>query len=107
MIQKNREEEILEQLGLLKGITVRLGILHEAQVLQLQMWPLVLFPHALSSTAEVDTDKHIVNFKILTSLKNKPSGKSHTKAVKELDKWVKNILWDDTRIKFEWIISDE
>jgi hypothetical protein len=96
------ETELLQQLQQLKGLTVRTGSLHEAQILQLQLWPQVAFPHAISHTAEVDTESKVVTFIIHSSLKKEPRGARHERSVDMLTKWVRTILWDDTTVFFRW-----
>lgn len=53
-----------EQLAQLRQMSSLTGHLHEAQVLQLRAWPMVLFMHARSCAAEVDPDLRVIRFKI-------------------------------------------
>lgn len=43
-----------QQLVALQGMTERLGVLHDAQVLQLKMWPFAVDPELAGASAEVD-----------------------------------------------------
>lgn len=62
-------DENFEQLMLLKSITKKTGGLHEAQVLQLKMYPLVL-THATKSEFSFDFNKKAIIFTI-TEVKGK------------------------------------
>ena len=95
------EHEFKEQLGLLKGLTVKFGILHEAQTLQLEMWPLVIF-NAISNTTTVDTEKHIVNFKVVINKSISQAKKEEGKKV--LQSWVRTILWDNSGVEVEFSV---
>ena len=87
-----------EQLALLKTATVRTGAIHEAQALQLKMWPL-LVPGVKSASAKVDTERKIVTFEC------KSSGNRITKKVRHtilnLTLWTRTLLWDDTVVVFK------
>jgi hypothetical protein len=106
MISQMTDAQIKAQLGQLKALTVRTGIVHEAQVLQLQMWPMVVFPHAMTATADINTENRSVFFKIHTSLSALRNSKSHVKAVGFLTEWIRNILWDDTAVNIQWKFSN-
>lgn len=101
MIKQLTEDQIKEQLGTLKGMTVRFNQIHSAQHLQLQMWPMIAFPFALSSEAEVNTDNKSVLFKIKTN-QDEPKGSSHERAKGYVIMWVRSILWDDTFVSFRF-----
>lgn len=87
-----------EQLALLKAATVRTGAIHEAQALQLRMWPL-LIPDTKSATAKVDTERKIVTYECKTT-KAKLTVKAKT-IMKNITIWTRSILWDDTTIVFK------
>ena len=97
------EKIILQQLQVLKGMTVTTGVIHEAQTLQLQMWPLVAFPFALSTVAKIDTESRTVTFEIVTSLKKDPTGKANDRAKEYVQEWTRKILWDNTKVNYHWI----
>jgi len=56
--------EFGEQLMLLRGMTERTDILHEAQILQLRMWPIVLFDHARKAEIQVNFEKKEIDFRV-------------------------------------------
>lgn len=93
------EQEMMDQLLTLKGMTIRTGIIHEAQVLQLQLWPLVLFKDALTSSADIDPKTKNITFKIFTN--KKPNKKEFKTANDRLIDWCRFILWDETSINIK------
>ena len=50
------------QLVLLRGLFQRFGVLHEAQVLQLRLWPFAVDPSLNKSEAKVDMEARVVTF---------------------------------------------
>lgn len=96
----NTAADTKEQLKHMKAMTVRFGTLHEAQELQLQMWPLVLFK-CTASTALVSEEDHKVKFQI--SINKKPAAKVIQTQKEILQDWVRAIVWDDTEIEIEFL----
>jgi len=90
--------EVMEQLRLLKGLTVRFGCLHEAQVHQLKMYP-GLIRGVEKSTALVNTNNRIVTFKC--SGKKFIKTKKRLKELSMMTNWVRTLLWDDSVTVFE------
>jgi hypothetical protein len=84
-----------EQLQLLKAMTLRTGAIHEAQALQLKMWP-TLIENITKSEAQVDTEKKTVTF-VCESSGLRPS-KHQRLLFENIEKWVRNILWNETRV---------
>ena len=88
----------VEQIAMLKAMTLRTGAIHEAQAHQLKMWPLLAHGIA-TSEARVDADAHVVKF-VCTGKKFK-----RTKMVKRtftaVKDWVRILLWDDAHVVFE------
>lgn len=88
-----------EQLMLLKEQTNRTGMLHEAQVLQLKMAPLVLFAKSTKSSFGINIDSKRIVFTITMGkrlpqgLVNKPLGPKE--AATTLDDLTKRLLGDD------------
>jgi hypothetical protein len=84
-----------EQLALLKTMTVTTGAIHEAQALQLKMWPR-LIQKVTKSEARVDVEKRTVTY-ICESTGLRP-----TKSVKltctNICQWTRNLLWDETKV---------
>lgn len=87
-----------QQLALLREQTRLTGALHEAQVLQLKMWPLVAFDIAVASQFTWDPDKKVVTFTI-DVLKAKPTLDWWKPRVEALNGWVQTLLGD------EWCIE--
>ena len=50
------------QLAMLRGMTQKLGVLHEAQALQLRLWPYTVDPTLEKSEAKVDLEAKVVTF---------------------------------------------
>lgn len=86
----------MEQLMLLKATTIRTGAIHEAQALQLKMWPR-LNKSISSSEAQVSVDNHQVIF-ICESKGMRPT-QAHKLFFDNLERWVRTMLWDDTYVK--------
>jgi len=84
-----------QQLQLLKAMTLRTGAIHDAQALQLKMWP-TLIPGVFKSEARVDVEKKMVMF-VCESNANRPT-KARRLLFENIDKWVKNILWNETHV---------
>lgn len=87
-----------EQLMQLKAMTVRLGVIHEAQALQLKMWPL-LIPNIGEAESKVDVETKTVIMVCKTAKGKKFRNTSKVKMLCEnIDKWVKLILWNETAL---------
>lgn len=89
-----QEASLKEQLDLLRGMTIRTGSIHEAQALQLKMWPL-LIPGVKKATASVDAERKIVTFNC------ESKGRTTNKVkltCKNIDNWVKQLLWPETTV---------
>jgi hypothetical protein len=97
MMSEIYQASVLKQLEMLREQTRLTGGLHEAQVLQLKNWPLVVFDKATSSAFTWDPDKKTVTFTI------KEAGRSRGAAwwkdqVSVLNGWVQVLLGN------EWMI---
>lgn len=90
--------DVTQQLVLLKSITCRMGIVHEAQLLQLKQWPL-LIPNVKKATIEVDIEHKGVRFKLDTKKAFKVN-KLTKKYFTNIRNWIRFILWDDTYVVF-------
>ncbi|NBP13491.1 hypothetical protein EBU95_03715 [bacterium] len=88
--------DIYTQLMLLKEATNRFGSLHEAQVLQLKMYPLLLNGVKKAET-HVDIEKKMIFFKILDGKKFKLT-KKNKNIIDKIVSWTRNLLWDDCSI---------
>jgi hypothetical protein len=87
-----------EQLQLLKGMTVRTGMIHEAQALQLRNWPM-LIPSVSKAEARVDTELQTVTF--VCKANRLYSNKKTKLLYKNIGEWVRNLLWNETRVVIE------
>jgi hypothetical protein len=92
-------DNALEQLKILKGMTLRTGIIHDAQMLQLEMYPLVVFD-AISSVLNIDTDKRYI--KMVVSVNKLPKSQDLLQNEDLIRGWVRSILWDDSSVDFEY-----
>ncbi len=92
----------LEQLALLKTMTIRTGAIHEAQALQLKMWPL-LIPDVAKAEAHVDTERKIVTYRCKT--KSNKNAKKRTDTMDNIVTWTRKMLWDDSTVIF--IVNDK
>lgn len=96
------QASIPQQLQMLKEQTRLTGALHEAQVLQLKLWPLVVFQNAISSQFTWDPDKKVVIFTIshpAMRAKKAPKLDWWKERVTKLNEWVQVLLGD------EWMIQ--
>lgn len=89
---------IKEQLMQLKQLTLRLGVIHEAQTVQLRNYPL-LIPNIKKATLDLDVERHIVHYTCSSE-----SGKfRRTKKAKDMISniliWTRTIIWEDTIIE--------
>lgn len=89
-----------EQLVLLRDLTRTTGVLHDAQVLQLKLWPLVAVPHATASEFVFNWEDKEIDFRM--KVKGK-APKDLQKRLESLDESVKFLLGDDylVRVRFQ------
>lgn len=88
-----------QQIEMLKEQTRLTGALHDAQVLQLKLWPLCVFDTATDSEFTWDPLTREVTFKLSFPKKaKKPSLGWWKERVSILNKWVQALLGD------EWMI---
>lgn len=85
-----------EQLQLLKAVTIRTGAIHDAQALQLKMWPM-LIPGVTKAEARVDVDKRTVIFVCKSTAKGQPT-KQNRLLFENIAKWVKTLLWNESLV---------
>jgi hypothetical protein len=86
-----------KQLILLRDLTARMGVIHEAQQLQLKMWPIVLFTHGQKFEERVDINGKEVDFIILQTKGKKPADMDER--FKALNDWTKWLLGDDWLVR--------
>lgn len=90
--------DLATQLMLLKSVTHRMGIIHEAQKLQLQVWPMLL-KGVKNCQVEVDINKRSVVFRLEPD-KNFKKTKRNQELMVQIVKWVRWLLWDDATVQF-------
>lgn len=88
------------QLMVLRQVTEMTGALHEAQVLQLKMWPLVAAPHAASSEFTWDGKKKEIDFTLTLNKKKRPP-KDLVERFKGFDRSVKAMLGEDWLVRIK------
>jgi hypothetical protein len=89
-----------QQLQMLKEQTRLTGALHDAQVLQLKMWPLVVFDRAQGSRFTWDPEKKVVVFMLDMPTKGKEQKLAWwEERVKVLNGWVQVLLGEDWYIE--------
>ncbi len=84
-----------EQLMSLKALTKETGVLHDAQVFQLKLWPLIM-THATRSEFTADFDFKVLIFNI-TEIKGKEPTK-FTKRLRLLCTYAQNLLGDEWEV---------
>lgn len=88
-----------QQLLLLREQTRRMGVLHEAQVLQLKMWPRAFFVKSTSATqVAVDIEKKRLVFTVVVGKGKTPEGAMGPSAaadrLAESAHWLLGAEWD-------------
>lgn len=78
-------------------MTRRTGTLIEAQMLQLRLWPQVVFKTVLDVTIEpLDIEQKTVNY--LLRVKKMERGKDLEKRITVLEEWLRTLLGDDWQL---------
>jgi len=86
-----------EQLQYLKGMTVRLGCIHEAQALQLRNYPL-LIPNVGKAIVKVNAETKHVIYDCTGKTKNFRKTKKVDEMFQNIYKWTTFIVWDDVEV---------
>jgi hypothetical protein len=87
-------EDSKAQLIRARDMTRRTGTLIEAQVLQLRLWPQVVFKTVLDVTIEpLDIEQKTVNY--LLRVKKMERGRDLEKRIAVLEEWLRTLLGDD------------
>jgi hypothetical protein len=92
------EVSFKDQLMQLKAMTVRVGSLHEAQVLQLRNYPL-LIPGVIKAETEIDPSTKLVRYKCESDLKKFRKTQKVKDFCKNIEVWIRTIIWDDTIVE--------
>lgn len=85
--------DALEQLIHLRYLTEGMGYLHEAQLLQLKMWPRLLFPQVLDFGIDFDFKDHKVTYVFLTyDEMHKAAPENMAERCLHLNEWIQTLL---------------
>jgi hypothetical protein len=83
-----------EQLLLLRDMTARMGVLHEAQILQLKMWPLFLFDNLKKCEEHVNIENRVIEYHFLQTKGKYPKDKeARLNALMDWTKWLLGHDW--------------
>ena len=85
-----------QQLALLKGVTVKQGAIHEAQVVQLKNYPLLIKG---VTSAETSIGDKLVEYNLFSE--NLKVTKNTKLAMDKIVELVRKIVWDDTDVVFK------
>lgn len=89
------KDDDFEQLLLLRDVTARTGILHEAQILQLKYYPLIT-THAINSEIKFDFEGSKIIFNLTQTKGIKP--KDFEKRLTILSRYTKQLLGEEYRV---------
>jgi len=89
-----------EQLGYLKNATERLGVIHEAQIVQLRNYPL-LIPNVKTAETKVDIEKKTVVYECESKSKQFRKTKQVKIAIENIVKWIHTIIWTNTIVEIK------
>ena len=92
------ELPIKAQLRYLKGMTEKLNVVHEAQIVQLRNYP-VLIPNVKTAETEIDIDNRTVTYKCESETKIFRKTKKTKIAIENITTWIQTIEWDDTIVE--------
>ena len=93
--QKDNKLDWTAQLVMLRSMTERFGSIHEAQALQLKLWPFTVDPSLINSKAEVDVEGKGVDFYWERLGTDFVINRGYQKRLKELENNVKFLLGDN------------
>jgi len=94
MTQMNLKSQLMH----LKGITERLNTIHEAQIVQLRNYP-ILIPNIKSAETKIDIDTHTITYECISQSKTFKKTKNIKTAIDNIVLWIKTIVWDDSVIE--------
>ena len=90
---------IKQQLGHLKGFTVRFGSIHEAQAIQLRNYPLTLSDSIKKAETKLDPKLHIISYHCSSKNGKFKKTKKANVAFQNIVVWIRTIIWDDTEVE--------
>lgn len=85
--------EFTEQLLLLRSMTERTGILHEAQILQLKMYPIAMIETSKSAEIKINVEGKTVDFHLKMDKSKNPELEKQCERVSEAVKWLLGPDW--------------
>lgn len=88
----------IDQLKQLKILTIKTGAIHEAQVLQLKNYPLVI-PNISSVKVSIDVENHLIQYDLAFTKKPRKT-KKMKQTIDSITRWIQYILWDDAKVVF-------
>ena len=88
----------LDQLAYLREMSKTTKTIHEAQAMQLRIWPRVALPHTKSSTANVDFDTKTVSFSCQRD-QSEEEPEDLQERLEQLTQWTQFLLGDD------WLVT--
>lgn len=91
--------DTMTQLMLLKSMTQRTGSLHEAQLLQIKLWPRMILGTTSGTTVHVDQENHLIKA-FLEVDETYDENLTTLALMKEIVGWVRKITWDDAHVVF-------
>jgi hypothetical protein len=86
------DQDVAESLAGLRDVTMLTGAIHEAQIIQLQVWPKILFP-CEKHTLEHDSAKRLLT--ITMQLSRDLTKEESTVHAATLERWCKELLGGD------------
>lgn len=92
-------ESNFKQLQSLKAMTINLGTIHDAQVLHLKMWPL-LIKGVKEIEMSIDTENRMVSYNIKAKKGFDPKDHMTKETMKHVRLWIQQILWPDTGVVY-------
>ena len=92
------ELPIKEQLRYLKGVTEKLNVVHEAQIVQLRNYPR-LIPNVKSAETKIDIDNRTIVYECTSESKIFRKTKKVNIAIENIILWIRTIVWDSTTIE--------
>ena len=93
------ELPIKQQLRYLKGMTEKLSVVHEAQIVQLRNYPR-LIPNIKTAETIIDIDTKTIVYKCDSESKVFRKSKKVNIAFENVVNWIQTIVWDDTVVEF-------
>lgn len=93
------EIPIKKQLKYLKGVTEKLNVVHEAQIVQLRNYPR-LIPNIKNAETSIDIDNKTVIYNCDSETKTFRKTKKTLIAIENVVTWIQTIVWDNTVVEF-------